>query len=1236
MRKLSCLLFAFTGILFTLESNAQCPAFPPGTVGIYPDLDSLACIPNDSSQYSEYISVISPDSSSGIIYLILDSIVGLPDGISWSLDVPFGNPPNRLNAGDSGCLNIFGATKDTTGIYVTEIFVTVLTNIVPFPISSELNQLLAINSFPPVGTSVKVCAPCPATSLTLTPADVSCLRADDGSITASASGGDAPYSYSWSNGSTGETIQGLAAGSYTATVSDANGCTATASATVNQPSELSASITSLTDESGCGALDGAATVSASGGTGLISYEWSTGATGTSVTNLSAGSYFVVAEDENGCNDTARVNIARLDSVLISVVSTDVSVCGGADGSATASASNGVSPYSFAWSSGSTDSVANNLSVGTYTVTVTDSTGCQSTAIAFIGQPGNILVAVDSFKNVSCFDFTDGSISVSASGGNAPYNFAWSNGGSGETLQNLAAGSYTVTASDAGGCTATATQVIAQPTILLVSIDSVKDISCNGGNDGSVSISASGGTASYQFNWSNSATSASLSNLTAGDYIFTVTDAQGCILTDSVSLTEPPALFASSTPTNTSFAGGTDGSVNVTAGGGTPPYNYSWTTGATTQNLSGVAAGNYEVTVTDANGCTVVTGASVSDPAASFSISLTAASVRCNGESNGSVSSSLSGGAPPFSYSWSNGSSTQNLLGVAAGNYSVTVTDLDGITATASTTVSQPAVLSATTSVTDVSCNAGNDGSINVTPAGGNPPYNYLWSNGSTLATRSNLTAGNYSVVITDDKGCNTVVSANVSQPTTIVLAFISTDATTAAGSDGSIDLTVSGGVGPYTFLWSNADTTEDINNLTAGVYTVTVTDSNSCTKTGSAPVGDPSQMRIVAVAENVSCNGSSDGSVTLTVTGGVPPYGFSWSNSATTQNLSNVPAGSYTVLVSDAGSLTETTTVVVNEPAAVSLNITVINATCIPDGSAAVSVSGGTPPYSYNWSSGSAVEIAGNLSAGDYFVTVTDGEGCSILDTATVLASDPIVLASTVTPASVAGASDGAIVLSVTGGTAPYSYAWSNGASTKDLSGLTVGTYTVVVTDDNGCTATASATVNDGAAGCNLGVGEISGEPYPFESTTRYYSILFNPAYTYQWTIDNGQINFGQGSGLVNVTWGGNGPGFLEVIVSDGSCFDTVSLNIGVPVIDVLSDLNFIIYPNPNQGQFTLKFNGQTTVVERIEIINLLGRVVANVPVSPGVQDNLLHLYADLNGGIYFVQLVSDGQVFRKRFVVAE
>lgn len=738
-----------------------------------------------------------------------------------------------------------------------------------------------------------------------------------------------------------------------------------------------------------------------------------------------------------------------------------------NGSATITAVGAVDPVTYVWQPGNLSGGSqNNLAPGTYTVVITDNTSCSETTTVVVPAATAINLST-SVTHVTCPGGNNGSIDLTVSGGSAPYTYLWSNAASVEDISNIAAGTYSVVVTDNNGCQQNLTNIIVNQPAAIAAPANLTSVNCFGNNNGAIDITVSGGTAPYNYIWSNGATTQDISALSAGNYAVTITDANNCQASFNYSVNQPQQITLAIQVTNISCFGNTNGAINLSVVGGTAPYNYSWSNGATTEDISGLAANTYSVTVTDANGCTANSSATVTAPSA-ISLSTNVTNATCSGVNNGSIDLILSGGTGPYNFFWSNGATSEDITGLGAGTYTVTVTDANGCQASTSATISQPSGITLTTSSTPSTC-SGNTGTATVSASGGSGPYTYLWNDplNQTTATASNLAAGTYSVTVTDGTGCVVATSVVVNSTSGLSATASVIDATCYGASTGAIDITVNGGNSPFTYLWSNNSTSQDLSNISAGTYSLLITDNTNCTFFISATVNQPQQITLNFVTQNPLCNNATNGQVLLTVAGGTPNYTYLWSNNSTSSNLSNVGAGSYSVTVTDQNNCTANGTVTLSNPPILLLGFNTTNATCNGSSTGAIdlNVQGGTPPYNYLWSNGAQTQDISNIPAGNYSVTVTDTNNCSAALAINVSEPAPLnIVLDSITHLLCNGTANGAINLSVSGGTLPYAFSWSNGATTQDLSGLSGGTYTVTVSDFFNCSATQSYTVNEPSA----------------------------------------------------------------------------------------------------------------------------------------------------------------------------
>ena len=949
---------------------------------------------------------------------------------------------------------------------------------------------------------------------TTTKVNVSCNGGANGSIDLTVTGGTGAYTYSWTGGATTQDRSGLAAGTYTVTVTDANACTKTVATTITQPSALTLTETNV-DVICKGSSTGSIDLTVSGGTSPYTYSWTGGATTQDRSGLAAGTYTVTVTDANACTKTLSATITE-PSLALSLTETHVdATCGNANGSVDLTVTGGTGAYTYSWTGGATTQDRSGLAAGTYTVTVTDANACTKTISATLTSSGGPSLT-ETHKDVLCKGGSTGSIDISVSGGTSPFTYSWNGGQTTQDRSNLAVGTYTVTVTDANSCTATKSVNITEPTALSLTETHV-DATC-GNSNGSIDLSVTGGTGAYTYAWAGGATTQDRSNLGAGTYTVTVTDVNACTKTLSVTLTNTGGPSLTETNVDVLCKGGSTGSIDLTVSGGTAPFTYSWNGGQTTQDRSGLAAGTYTVTVTDANSCTATKSVAITEPAAALSLTETHVDATC-GNSNGSIDLSVTGGTGAYTYSWTGGATTQDRSGLGAGTYTVTVTDANACTKTLSVSITNIGGPTLSETHKDVLCNGASTGSIDLTVTGGTAPYTYSWTGGATTQDRSNLAAGTYTVTVTDANVCTKTISAAITQPSTLTLTETHVDVLCNGNSTGSIDLTVTGGTGAYTYSWTGGATTQDRSNLAAGTYTVTVTDANACTKTISAAITQPSALTLTETNVDVLCNGNSTGSIDLTVTGGTGAYTYSWTGGATTQDRSNLAAGTYTVTVTDANACTKTISAAITQPSALTLTETHVNATCgIANGSIDLTVTGGTGTYTYSWTGGATTQDISGRAAGTYTVTVTDANACTKTLSVVLSNTNGPTLSTTQVNVLCFGASTGSIDLTVSGGTSPFTYAWTGGATTQDRSGLAAGTYTVTVTDANGCTATKATTITQlSQLVVDLGpnVSVCASENYTITSSVTGGT----PAYTYSWSNGSTTANITVATGSSSATY---------------------------------------------------------------------------------------------------------------------
>jgi gliding motility-associated-like protein len=918
---------------------------------------------------------------------------------------------------------------------------------------------------------------------------ISCFGADDGYIELTPNGGKlstdpAGYTFSWTGPneftSTAQNIYGLAPGTYTVTVGTGN-CTQSKTFIVTEPSPIviAETISNFKGfEISCfGASDGRIVLAITGGSSTYTYLW-TGSNG------------------------------------------------------------GVIPAGMQTAANLTD-----VPAGTYTVNVTDSNGCEKIETYTLRQPAPMTLSevVANRRNIFCYGEATGNIRLLGSGGVKEYTFTLTGTdftGAAVSLNsgltnanlydfgNLKAGQYLISLQDLNGCVNSLTTIIlTQPsaplqiTNLVLSDFNGFNISCFGDTNGSISHQVIGGTpfsgpAPYRYAWTGpngfSSTSLNLSNLTSGTYTVTITDAANCALVKTYEITSPEPIEVDAVKQNVLCGGENNGNIfirNITGGTGT--YQFVWIKDGVgeikrslvPEDLRNISPGRYVLVVTDENFCEYREVFTITEPVPLVTTLVKKENNLCFGDAKGVIQINVAGGTAPYRYTWSGPggytSTNKDLTGLLSGTYDVLVTDKQLCTSRLSVTITEPAEIIVTPTLTMVSCHEGNDGSISMNVSGGIPPYVYTWSgpNGFSSSTRdlSNLEVGSYDLVITDNIGCRITRTFEITDPEPIVITptisdFNGFEISCKGGSDGVISLQITGGNGGYKIFWEGPggfrSNLQKIEELLPGIYEVTVADSKNCIAKASYELIAPDELLIIKEdieITDVSCFDSRDGALKVTIKkASVGPYryelsgititGFPLLESVLSKNLSyqftGIQAGSYTLRVSDANgcALSELSGLIVDQPdAALSYTIQKTDATCYRanNGSIRVTPAGGTAPYTIRWNNLSTSFTLQNLSPGTYTATITDTKGCTIAINTEIKEAPIFDLTETVKNISCFGKNDGSIQLNIIGGKGPLTIQWAHGPQEPVLNNLGKGIYHVVITDASGCKIEREFVINE-------------------------------------------------------------------------------------------------------------------------------------------------------------------------------
>ena len=824
-----------------------------------------------------------------------------------------------------------------------------------------------------------------------------------------------------------------------------------------------------------GFMDGSFTVTVSGGTTPYQVSWqdlgggpvqgpgviNTQGGSFTASNLASGSYAVTVADGGTAPDFIDTVFVD-EGPALNVIFTQVApLCNGGTGSITAVivldsvvVVNPGPQYVFEWSNGAMTQTISGVSSGLYSVTVTDTTtGCTASSPTFLPQTPAITITTDAITFATCSGIADGAITVSASGGTPgpgpSYTFSWPEVGNvvtgiTSTVANLLNGIYSVQVTDGNGCTQTVQITVGAAKELVLTPLTTQDISCNALCDGSISVQAStigGLSGSYSFTWTgvpgipppgpvNTAATSAVNNLCAGSYNVTLTDDAGCEVTSSFSLVEPPVLQASLFDfTNESCTVGNDGTATISVTGGTYPYTYAWgIPGQTDSTATGLNANDYEVTVTDANGCEDLVPFTISLPTPPQVVTLDDDLLDCFDNTNGALTVVATAGSSPISnYAWSNGPAgpaQTSISGLSPGNYCVTITATDACETIACADVNAPLPLQLDSiSTTSPLCPGLGGGAVSVYVTGGTGPYFYNWSLdifdgiGISAIGGAPVTAGPYNVIITDANGCTPLdVDITVDDPPAIQASFSGIDSVSCFANqgvpcDGIATASAQysdGSSGLFNFLWPSGEQSFNVSNSTAsqlclGNQTLTVSDG-TCSATFTVLIPFPDTLNVASLNINdVTCFGYDDGSATVQAQGGTPPYMYTWSNTQTGGTASSLSPATYTVTIMDSKGCKFQSTVPIDEPteliAFIDNQNSIDSVTCAGDSDAVISVTaqGGniniSPVLLYTWEGGIAPptsNTATGISAGTYNVTVSDVLGCFDVLTFTVFEPTPI------------------------------------------------------------------------------------------------------------------------------------------------------------------------------------------------------------------------------------------------------
>ncbi|HEX8040596.1 MAG TPA: T9SS type A sorting domain-containing protein [Chryseosolibacter sp.] len=857
-----------------------------------------------------------------------------------------------------------------------------------------------------------------------------------------------------------------------------------------------------------GGADGSIKANPSGGTGIFTtYEWTPAVSTTDVAaHLSEGTYTIRVKDSNNCwSELYTKKLEAPGALSVSLISTggkngfDVSCFDSHDGKIESNVAGGISQYRYAWSDGSTTPSLGNAGPGTYALQVTDANGCAATGSITLAAPDPIEFALAELRRIECPGEQTGMLEVqSIANAIGPVRYAWSSGESTNQISDKPSGFYSVSVSDDQGCTATKSHTLPEPPAWSLNIIAISDfngsaIRCKGEQNGALSMIVRDGqgnaTTADAYAWYKTDTGLigaglpSLDGVAAGVYKGQITYGGHCQVEETFVLAEPEAIdvristLSDYNGSAISCYGKTDGALAASASGGTgSTFQYLWGSGSTGSQISGIGAGTYVVTASDANGCEGVAEASLDDPEpleASISVlsGFHGQPISCTDSSDARLRASAAGGISPYAYRWNTGYQGQDLIDVGAGSYSFTVTDANGCTNLSEITLMNPEPVTAKVSGQSdyhgygVTCNGGDDGYLSAEGAGGTGNYEFTWQSGQfSGALYQKLSAGTYTVEVRDENGCYATTQGVITEPPALSLLISSVkNVSCNNGADGQIQLLADGGSTGFSYSpdgenWQDAPT---IAALRAGTYLLRVRDSNSCLREISAELTEPAALSVTFTDVGPALCNDPQGKATAAVKGGTGTYRYAWMDAGNhllsdQPHVSGLAAGIYTLSVRDDHACEITSTVAITStdgPRAQIDNVVPASCSYASDGSAEVTSLEGNGPYTFLWQDGQTTEAAINLRKGRYLLEITDINNCKAIESVTIPAPDSLeVQIAQQTEPTCHGTCNGRLALTAEGGNGNYHYDWGNfnGAIRTDLC---AGSYTVKVTDQKQCIA---------------------------------------------------------------------------------------------------------------------------------------------------------------------------------------
>ncbi|MGC6470722.1 MAG: gliding motility-associated C-terminal domain-containing protein [Flavobacteriales bacterium] len=1010
-------------------------------------------------------------------------------------------------------------------------------------------------------------------SVNVTIDDLSCFNSNDGEVTVLASDGSTPYSFTVGTSPTITTnstalFPGLQSGTYNLSVTDAKNCPFDTTIQVNQPGQMINTIAFVTPPSCFGSTDASISVSTINGQGNVDYIWTKNTTPilnettSTITQIDAGVYTVSATDDEGCvSPELDITVNDPSQLVLDTLSISNPTCfNGSNGQISVFATGGTQPWNFQWSglSNATTALINGLTQGNYEAVVTDIAGCTDTLSIDLVHPTEMSIS-PTITDVNCFGESTGQFSLDVLGGTPSYasithvpnlGITSTTGNNNLTVSNLPSGTYVITIEDNNSCTYLDSIFIDQNSQIDATFQNVIPETCNGVN-GSVSIVPSGGIPQYSYNWIElGETTSTVSQLSGGQTLnVVVADILSCSENFNVFIPKSNSVEINSVSVNDNECfGSNNGSITVASSGDSKPFSFTLTSSTGSTNftssdsitiLNNLVADTYTLSVVDTVGCVDNWNQSIvlsepTDITVDVDSSLSTLELACNGDENGKLFLNISGGTPfAGNYYWmfvndpsfSQQITVDSLTGLSVGTYNLSIQDANGCIVQTSYEILQPDPLAVSQIVNGTSCNESSDGNGLIIVSGGTPTYTItpfdplvsITSITNDTFEFSSLSEGLYYFDIEDSEGCKKLNNSfYVSEPTVLEILNTSSTLESCLGWDAEASVSVAGGSGNYTYLWTydrdfqlplqlqdstlnQTSNQPNVENLTSGLIYIHVWDLNSCYTLDSIIISQSTSpiLSLIGTVDNV-CNGDTEGQISLNASGGTPYYEYSINGGVNWQYLStfnDLGEGLYNATVRDSlGCSSELENIQINAPTPISVSVDSEQASCIgfSDGSASViSVSGGTSAsgsYSYSWQNSQGVNLwpanlsavnatVSGLAAGIYQLEVEDDNGCSTVYSPVIIAEpSQVTLGLSVlsdyngNEISCFGLSDAILLANAGGGTGLYTFEWFNTISSNDIRTQTTSStdtlylvpqdqYTVVVTDEKGCTATENITI---------------------------------------------------------------------------------------------------------------------------------------------------------------------------------